>query len=78
MKRRSFFRLLWGVPSVALFQHDSSSEALASRNEPLHECVDRPELPCPACTKWSGDPLAIKTNLWKVPSLSRFFGRRAS
>ncbi len=28
--------------------------------EPLHECVDRPELPCPACAKWTGDPLAIK------------------
>ena len=78
MKRRSFFRLLWGLPSVAFFQHESSAESLPSGKEPLHECVDRPELACPGCTKWNGDPLAIKTNLGKVPRLSRFFRRRAS
>ncbi len=77
MERRSFFRLLWGAPSVAFFRHESSSESLPSRNEPLHECVDRPELPCPACMKWSGDPLAIKTNLSYAISLRRFFSRRA-
>jgi hypothetical protein len=22
---------------------------------PAHECVDRPNLPCPACLKWTGD-----------------------
>ena len=70
MKRRSFFR--W------FFHRESASELLALSNEPLHECVDRPELPCPACTKWSGDPLAIKINLWKVSRLGRFFDRRAS
>jgi hypothetical protein len=31
-----------------------------SGSGPVHECVDRPELPCPACAKWTGDPLAIK------------------
>jgi hypothetical protein len=30
------------------------------RRGPVHECVDRPELPCPACMKWTGDPLAIQ------------------
>ena len=31
-----------------------------AKNEqyPIHECVDRPNLPCPACMKWTGDEFA--------------------
>jgi hypothetical protein len=73
MKRRSLLHLFWTVP-LALFLRNKIS--LASKPEPppqplprplpepgrgpIHECVDRPELPCPACAKWTGDPLAIK------------------
>jgi hypothetical protein len=77
MKRRSFFRLLWGAPSLALFRYESLAEPLTTGKEPLHECVDRPELACPACTKWTGDPLAIQPNLSVASKLSRFFVRRA-
>ena len=61
MKRRSFFRLLWGAPAVVLLRHERDDE-MVDESGPLHECVDRPELPCPACTKWTGDPLAIRSN----------------
>ncbi|MGA9799724.1 MAG: hypothetical protein WBQ68_12000 [Terriglobales bacterium] len=63
MKRRSFFQLLWGGPMVILFPPETLPEpAPYSGPEPLHECVDRPELPRPACAKWTGDPLAIQTS----------------
>jgi hypothetical protein len=78
MKRRSFFRLLWGAPSLAFFRYESFPAPPPSRKEPLHECVDRPELPCPACTKWTGDPLAIQPNLSVASKLRKFFLRRAS
>jgi hypothetical protein len=61
MNRRHFFRLLSGVPVLATFLPEQKSEPSAGM-DPLHECVDRPDLPCPACAKWTGDPLAVKSN----------------
>jgi hypothetical protein len=61
MNRRHFFRLLSGVPVVATILAGQKPEASTEKN-PLHECVDRPDLPCPACAKWTGDPLAVKSN----------------
>jgi hypothetical protein len=61
MDRRDFIRLLWGAPAVAFFEQELKSEPSASEQGPTHECVDRPNLPCPACAKWTGDPLAIKS-----------------
>jgi hypothetical protein len=29
---------------------------------PVHECIERPILPCPACWKWSGDAFATVRN----------------
>jgi hypothetical protein len=65
MKRRSFFHLLWGAPAVMILRREPESPPMpepCDETGPFHECVDRPELPCPACTKWTGDPLAIQRN----------------
>jgi hypothetical protein len=76
MKRRSF---LLGAAAVAAFGHEPPPVVppleQSSDDGPslLHECVDRPELPCPACAKWTGDPLAIQSN-----GLRRSVRRRAS
>lgn len=52
MDRRHFFRLIIGVLSVAILRNELKSESLPQpEKNPLHECVDRPNLPCPACTK---------------------------
>jgi hypothetical protein len=61
MNRRHFFKLLSGVPVVATFLPEQKSEPSAEKS-PLHECIDQPDLPCAACAKWTGDPLAIKSN----------------
>jgi hypothetical protein len=63
MKRRSFFHLLWGAPAVMLLHKGPTTDTAPAASDdsgPPHECVDRPELPCPACAKWTGDPLAIQ------------------
>jgi hypothetical protein len=61
MNRRQFSGLLSGVLVVATFLAEQKSELSTEKNL-LHECVDRPDLPCPACAKWTGDPLAVKRN----------------
>ena len=68
MKRRSFVKLLSTAPLAAFVPPKSPLPpdppfTLDDGKGPVHECVDRPELPCPACTKWTGDPLAIKKTL---------------
>lgn len=72
MKRRSFFHLLWGALVIVLFRDELKDEPPAGP-DPAHECVDRPELPCPACAKWTGDPLAIQGS-----GKHTFFRRQAS
>jgi hypothetical protein len=77
MNRRHFFRLLWGASALAFFQKNLKSasspaqvanptlseRARRERLTPLHECVDRPNLPCPACMKWTGDGFAtVRSN----------------
>jgi hypothetical protein len=54
MNRRNFFRLLSGVPALGFL----SSGATPSQDDPVHECADRPSLPCPACDKATGNPFA--------------------
>jgi hypothetical protein len=56
MKRRQFFQLL--LCAAAVPPTHESPTPLAPAECPLHECIDRPELPCPACEKWTGDPFA--------------------
>jgi hypothetical protein len=68
MKRRFFVKLLSTAPLAAFVPPrpplpPEAAFTLDDGNGPAHECVDRPELPCPACTKWTGDPLAIKKTL---------------
>ena len=80
MKRRSF---LLGAAAVAAFGHEPPPVEPPPEQSPdgpslLHECVDRPELPCPACAAWTGDPLAIQDNLTAVSRLRKFNKRRAS
>jgi hypothetical protein len=79
MKRRSFVGLLWGVPAMALIPPEAGSEPSHDPEgpSPPHECVDRPELPCPACLKWTGDPLAIQKNLPEAPRLRKLRSKRA-
>ena len=77
MKRRSFFHLAWSVPALALFPHEPLPQP-PDGLQPLHECVDRPDLPCPACMKWTGDPLASKANMSVASKLRKIFLRRAS
>jgi hypothetical protein len=65
MKRRSFVKMLSVTPLAAFVPPTRTTPpalpfTLDDGKGPAHECVDRPELPCPACTKWTGDPLAIK------------------
>jgi hypothetical protein len=74
MKRRSFFHLLWGAPAVMVLRQGPTTETKpesCDESGPLHECVDRPELPCPACTKWTGDPLAIQSSAFRKVSPRR-------
>ena len=79
MKRRSFVGLLCGVPALGLIPPEIESEPSPDwdGSRLLHECVDRPELPCPACLQWTGDPLAIQSNLPAASRLRKFFSRRA-
>lgn len=68
MKRRSFFHLLWGALAVLILNRQPDSLSGGDPNAktgPVHECVDRPELPCPACTKWTGDALAIQRRTFR-------------
>jgi hypothetical protein len=67
----SVFRRAWSVTAVAFFRSETKPQPepaprpLPDSRDPeyrAHECVDRPGLPCPACLKWTGDPLAIKDN----------------
>jgi hypothetical protein len=38
---------------------------------PVHECVERPILPCPACQKWAGDPFAtVRDNPESFPGVA--------
>jgi hypothetical protein len=78
MKRRSFVGLLWGVPAMVLLPPEVDSEPSPDGPEPLHECVDRPELPCPACAKWTGNPLAIKEHPPEPLRYGKPRSRRAS
>jgi hypothetical protein len=70
MDRRHFFHMLWGAPTaIALnleqWRSGPFDSPIAVRGKtggdppskpknPLHECVDRPHLPCPACNKADG------------------------
>jgi hypothetical protein len=62
MDRRYFFTLFQGAPALAFLQKLRPEPPSTAAQGPAHECVDRPNLPCPACLKWTGDPLAIKSN----------------
>lgn len=59
MNRRYFLRLSCGAFVIAFLWKKLSFELSPTVPElhrwPLHECVDRPNLPCPACLKWMGD-----------------------
>jgi len=77
MKRRSFFHLAWSFPALALIRPGNEPRPSREQTEPLHECVDRPQLPCPACSKWTGDPVAIKSTLPVAYRLRNFLVRRA-
>ena len=57
MERRQFFRLFLCAAAVPQIL-ERPITALAQVKSPLHECIDRPDLPCPACEKWEGDPFA--------------------
>ena len=67
MNRRRFFQLLWGASALAFFwkslrSSEPSQRRVKNEQYPIHECVDRPNLPCPACLKWTGDGLAVRSN----------------
>jgi len=57
MKRRQFVQLFLCAAAVPPIQEQPTT-LLAPAECPLHECVDRPGLPCPACEKWTDDPFA--------------------
>jgi hypothetical protein len=64
MNRRHF---LWGALAVAFFWKKLKSEPsqrwVKNEQYPIHECADRPYLPCPACMKWTSDEFAtVKSN----------------
>src|SRR5580765_6067306 len=71
MKRRSFLILTWSASAVAFFRSQPKRQPVPAPiplpdsrglEYPAHECIDRPGLPCPACLKWTGNPLTIKDN----------------
>ena len=46
------------------------SSILTAVRLPVHECVERPILPCPACRKWTNDPFAtVRTNRESFPGI---------
>ena len=52
MDRRHFFRLIIGVPSVAILRNELKSESPPQpEKNPLHECVDRPNCRVPRVRK---------------------------
>ena len=45
---------------------------------PAHTCVDQPILPCPACSKWTGDEFAtVKSNRQCSPGINRNLAPKA-
>ena len=60
MNRRNFIQwMLSSFPFLFLRRRSSQPQPGFQKDHPWHECVDRPELPCPACLRWTGDAYTI-------------------
>lgn len=48
----------YGLDSRESAPMSDLSFSLSDTSLPVHECIEHPILPCPACWKWAGDAFA--------------------
>ena len=69
MDRRQFVRLLLGAPAVKALPKQPEAPPPPEPG-PMHDCVEHPSLPCPACLKWTGDGYAtVRANPQMFPRI---------
>jgi hypothetical protein len=60
MNRRNFFQWVSAAFPLLFLEKKLTPSIQDDTEQPLHECVDSPMLPCPACLKWTGDAYATE------------------